>query len=77
MSKLTQQNKLSLIRWLESAEWWAELPYAELRALLHECRKAIDSVPDKSVFGIGGDGTTHWYLADELLDRIDDALRGP
>ena len=38
--------------------------------LLEECRKAISSIPDRSIFGIGGDGLTHWYLADELLARI-------
>lgn len=77
MSKLTQQNKLSLIRWLESSEWWDELPYADMANLLEECRTFIVNVPDRSIFGIGGEGMTHWYLADELLGRIDDALRGP
>lgn len=43
---------------------------AALEELLEECRKAISQVPDKTVFGIGGDGMTHWYLADELLSEI-------
>ena len=41
-----------------------------MEQLLEECHKAINSVPDKFVFGVGGDGLTHWYLADELLARI-------
>ena len=41
-----------------------------MEQLLEECRKAINSVPDKFVFGVGGDGLTHWYLADELLSNI-------
>lgn len=41
-----------------------------MELLLEECRKAISNVPDKAVFGIGGDGLTHWYLADELLSDI-------
>ena len=41
-----------------------------MRQLLEQCRKAILSVQDRSVFGIGGDGMTHWYLADELLSEI-------
>ena len=41
-----------------------------MEQLLEECRKAINSVPDKFVFGVGGDGLTHWYLADELLANI-------
>ena len=43
---------------------------AALEELLEECRKAISQVPNKTVFGIGGDGMTHWYLADELLSEI-------
>ena len=46
------------------------LLYHEIKELLEECRKLIDSVPDKSVFGIGGDGMTHWFLADRLLAEI-------
>ena len=64
----------NLLSWLRSAEWWDELPYRRIEALLEECRKAIANVPDKSVFGIGGEGMTHWLLADELLSRIDEAL---
>lgn len=47
---------------------------AALRELLCQCRSAIVNVPDKKVFGIGGDGMTHWYLADELVANIDAAL---
>ena len=63
-----------LLSWLRSAKWWDELPYCRIEALLEECRKAIANVPDKSVFGIGGEGMTHWLVADELLSRIDEAL---
>ena len=41
-----------------------------MKQLIEECRKAISQVPDKFVFGVGGDGMTHWYLADELLANI-------
>ena len=53
----------------EVADLEAKLEVA--RTLLAECRKAISNVPDKAIFGIGGgDGVTHWYLADELLAKI-------
>ncbi len=45
----------------------------EMYAALLESRKAIVSIP-KEAFGIGGDGETHWYLADELLRQIDMAI---
>ena len=70
MTHLTEEQKQSLMQWLESAGWWDELPYSQCRELLERCRQAITSVPDKAVFGIGGEGMTHWYLADELLDNI-------
>ena len=47
---------------------------AALRELLFQCRSAIDQVPEKKVFGIGGRGSTHWYLADELVANIDAAI---
>jgi hypothetical protein len=47
---------------------------ATLRELLLQCRSAIDQVPEKKVFGIGGRGSTHWYLADELVANIDAAI---
>ena len=46
-----------------------------LRELLDNSRKCIRSVEDQSVFGIGGEGMTHWYLSHELLNYIDDALK--
>ena len=47
---------------------------AEKDRLLSEAAKCIRSVGDRSVFGIGVDGTTHWYLADELLNSIGSTL---
>jgi hypothetical protein len=52
-----------------------------LTSLLNQALVAICSVPDKAIFGIGGT-VTHWYLADELVSRIEAALaedpqRGP
>jgi len=49
---------------------------AQLEVLLDEARKCIRSVENRSIFGVGGDGMTHWYLADELLANIDKALGG-
>ena len=45
-----------------------------LREMLGEARKAIANVPDMSGFGIGGEGMTHWYLGDQLLNDIDALL---
>ena len=64
---------------LMERESWAneaaalEAKLEAMARLLEECRKAINNVPDKFVFGVGGDGLTHWYLADELLSNIDAA----
>ena len=52
----------------------AEAEVAELRELLARARLAIGGVRDRAVFGIGGEGVTHWYLADVLLADIDEAL---
>lgn len=46
----------------------------KLREVLSEAKDAIENVPDRSIFGIGGDGMTHWYLADVLLADIEDVL---
>jgi hypothetical protein len=55
--------------------WWKDRDYIKrLMDLLRECRSAIEQVPDKEVFGIGGVGMTHWYLADELVSNIDIAI---
>lgn len=43
---------------------------ADVEELLLEAKACIESVEDRSIFGVGGEGTTHWYLADELLTNI-------
>jgi hypothetical protein len=55
---------------LEASLLQANVKLEAMKLLLEECRAAIASVPDKIVFGVGGDGTTYWYLADELLSNI-------
>lgn len=45
----------------------------EMYTALLEARKAITVAP-KEALGIGGEGETHWYLADELLRQIDMAI---
>ena len=50
---LTVDQKQELVRWLESAEWWKELPYLALEAkleakdqLLVQAKKIIDAATD-------------------------------
>ena len=68
MSKQEEQFPALQCRRAEKKALEAKLEAME--RLLEECRKAIDNVPDRAVFGIGGEGLTHWYLADELLFRL-------
>ena len=82
--KLSEGMRLAAENWTIAGPWnvenvvlrWAgkvaalEAKLEAMGQLLEECRKVINSVPDKTIFGIGGDGLTHWYLADELLSSI-------
>jgi hypothetical protein len=45
---------------LEASLLQANVKLEAMKLLLEECRAAIASVPDKIVFGVGGDGTTYW-----------------
>jgi len=49
---------------------------AQLEELLNTSRRCLKRVDDKSIFGVAGDGSTHWYLADALLADIDRILEG-
>lgn len=40
---------------------------------LQNCIDAIETLP-QDVFGVGGDGETHWYVRDELIGRSKQAL---
>jgi hypothetical protein len=62
-------------RWVDEVAA-LEAKLEAMTTLLRECDDAITSVPDRTVFGvgIGGDGITHWNLADELLSQIDSIL---
>ena len=41
---------------------------------LQNCIDAIETLP-QDVFGVGGDGETHWYIRDELIERAKEVLR--
>ena len=46
--------------------------------LLRRTANMLRTAPprERHILGIGGDGVTHWYIADQLLADIDEALIG-
>ena len=47
---------------------------ARLRKALALAITAIDSLP-QDVLGVGGNGMTHWWVKDELLEDLRGALK--
>lgn len=47
----------------------------ELEAMLGVLRYELERLPEDAL-GVGGNGTTHWWVRDALISQIDTLLEG-